>query len=119
MFELANSEVKQKKEHPRIRPFSEYLADKATKLAAHTIRSEWCDPVRLATLKYNSAEPCLLGTRRIGRPREMWADKQYTRIWNEAKLSTTQGSARDNTYFNRKRGDHYAAVYKAALDRRF
>ena len=75
VFELANN-AKNPKEIPgkHIKPFSEYISNKQENLLKHTIRASGSCPLRQCTLEPGTAIPHLSGNRRVGRPRDKWAD---------------------------------------------
>lgn len=74
-----------------VAPFSCYVKDRQHALLAHTIRVSNDDPLREATLQPDTAYPCMIGKRRVGRPRDIW-------IWNaleERFILNNLGSSAD------------------------
>lgn len=53
-------------------PFSKMLEQRRVKLAGHVLRTSSTDPMRQISYQPDSANPCLIGTRRVGRPRQQW-----------------------------------------------
>ena len=64
-----------------IKPFSSYVFAKQESLLKHIVRSTNEDPLRQATLSFNSPIPFTPLSRRVGRPRANWSWETYKRLY--------------------------------------
>ena len=92
----------------RIKPFTETLDDRRTKLAGHILRATDRDPMRQVTYQPGSANPIHIGKRRIGRPRQQWTFRSNELIHNKISHTDYEGFEFQN-----------ANIYRAALRREF
>ena len=51
------------------------------------MRAQSSDPLRQTTLKDGTNYPYVLLNRRVGRPKETWADKALEQLWEEVRCS--------------------------------
>ena len=63
-----------------IKPFGSYVIAKQESLFKHIVRSANEDPLRQATLSFNSPIPFTPITRCVGRPRANWSWETYKRL---------------------------------------
>ena len=104
VFELANKEANEfNTPGKNIKTFKTYVHSKQEALLKHIIRSPSDDPLRQATLKFNSPLPATPLLRRVGRPRTLWADAIYSRIWNREYNTNNLFKFKDNYEANIKR----------------
>ena len=85
------------------RTFKTYVHSKQESLLKHIIRSPIHDPLRQATLNFNSSLPATPLLRRVGRPRTLWADAIYSRIWKREYNTNNLYKFKDNHEANIKR----------------
>lgn len=80
----------------RIKPFTEYFADKAQALLGHVLRAPATDPLRQVTFRRDTATPQLYPKNRTGRPKHNWIIENLQRAWltcvNNRDWITTQGA---------------------------
>ena len=74
-----------------IRLFGDYVHTRQEALLKHTVRASGLDPLREAMLRYNSPTPLQPATRRVGRPKTLWAHAVYERIWTKSGLGDANG----------------------------
>ena len=70
-------------------PFSRYVKSRQHALLAHTIRASNDDPLRESTLQADTAYPCMIGKRRVGRPRDNWTWNALEQLFILNNLGTT------------------------------
>ena len=82
VFDSANA-IFNPKQLPKknIKPFSSYVFSKQEALLKHIVRSTNEDPLRQATLSFNSPIPFTPLSRRVGRPRANWSWETYKRLY--------------------------------------
>ena len=92
VFEKAN-QFKNPHSQPgkNIRPFSVYIEQKQEALLKHLVRADSSDPLRMSTLRHNSPLPCPVINRRVGRPRDTWANSIYNNMWTKYHYGTASG----------------------------
>ena len=82
VFELANA-AKNPEDitGKHIKPFSLYIHEKQEVWVKHIIRSENGDPLRQCSFEPFAATPRCFPNRRVGRPRDKWAETIMKRIY--------------------------------------
>ena len=75
----------------RIKPFTETLDARRTKLAGHILRTTDRDPMRQVTYQSGSANPIHIGKRRIGRPRQQWTFRSNELMHNKISHTDYEG----------------------------
>ena len=84
VFENANSAINVSSHTVKqIKTFSGYLHQKQESLLKHIVRLDSSDPLRQATLEHDTPLPKQPLQRRVGRPREHWADNVYKKMWTK------------------------------------
>ena len=82
VFDKANAIFNPKQlPNKNIKPFSSYVFSKQESLLKHIVRSPNEDPLRQATLSFNSPIPFTPSSRRVGRPRANWSWETYKRLY--------------------------------------
>ena len=89
VFENANAVLNTRRgRSAHVQTFSEYLGRKQEILLKHIVRLPNEDSLRQATLEPSSAIPKRPDQRRVGRPRQHWADNVYNRMWTNHRFGT-------------------------------
>ena len=88
VYELASQTAFPDQPHRQLKPFSQELDEKQTKLAARILRAGNSNPLRQVAYQPDSAEPIHIGKRRVGRPRQQWVLRSNVAIHN--RISHTE-----------------------------
>ena len=98
VFENANTLMNTNNHGTRqIQSFSQYLDKKQETLLKHIVRLPNDDPLRQASLESNTPNPKQPLLRRVGRPRQHWADSVYQKMWTRHGLGTADQYKRNPT----------------------
>ena len=93
VFQLANDIAKSTEDFPKIRPLTEILVDKKSRLLGHVIRRPRQHPMHQVSFSTVNADFREIQNRRKGRPRQHWIKEAFKNAWDQVYRAELGGQS--------------------------